>query len=409
MAFNRESPAIMFGRLSSAAARSHNTLIRNVTEIDITIGAGASSGTQAISVTTLENTFWIPGGSDVAAGGTNSRSGWQPRVSWTSSVFTAATADTSSGVARRVTGILVEFMPFVIEKWYMDTITIAANGGVQNTVSPPGTWDLTRTVPCWLGCTTTHAGQSTGQSLASVEITSAAPTLAAKRAANSVTESCTVGVLMVQFARGILQDESGKDGYVGQSRIIIPVNNDDWSEYHKTIPFDSGSLLYQLPISLGLNEILPVFSGWNQTGFQTGTPYATADALSGYAARGAALPSDTAEVSVHSVPFGARWIYLASCFDMRIASGSATENLIGGGLGLADLFGLYTNGIDSSLRDWSERVVWGWMGNSTDNTAANIDRFPARLGLDVNTDLVAARGASAATYVDVGVFYVMFH
>lgn len=406
----------MFGRMSSAAARSHNTLIRRITEIVITIGAGATSASQAVTIDNVDNVVFFFGGYRLGAGAINSRSGWQPRVDWNATTVIAYTEDTSSGVERIVAGVLVEFMPFVIEKSYKSSITISANGGLQNSETPAlGTWDLARTIPFWLGTTTTHAGQSTGISLAHIECTESTGKVVATRYTDSATVSCKTGYHLVQFSQGIINDDNGNAGVTIEGKFTIPTGDHAAADFLKTIPFDSGTLID----SIGTYKTdigIPVFGGWIQGGFQTETPYCLmlpfSPVSSGSAERGGTSAFDTSTAVGYFISFGHRWVLdvLTGADDLIVPTGSASSLYIGGGDGFADYCPTYADGIISSLRDWRERFVWSWMGNRTNNVAANIDYFPTTLTMDSNTDLVVTRGASNVFhYSQASLAFVYFH
>ena len=392
----------MFSRMSGAAARSHNTLIRRITQIEIEIGAGATSASQAVTIDDPNNCIFLMEGYRLPNGATNSRSGWQPRVDFNATHVTAYTTDTSAGTIRTVAGQLIEFMPFVIEKRVMGTISIPSNGGVTADASLGQDFNLDRSVVMWLGCTTTHTGQSTGHSLATVEFQTQNTVRATRY--SSAAFVCQVGYLAVQFSEGILRDFAGNAVPVLTTLIQIPKGDDDGYAESRTQPWNSGTIGYNLDIDL--DEAFMVFNGYRQGGFQAETPYAygyrSGDAE---AFRFSSSTFDDSFVMITALQFGYKWQVLHDLTTFNLAPGAATD--------VYDVtwLGNYADGIESSLRDYKERLTWQWLGFATDNAAANIDRFPTTLLLNGSDEIEARRGFATAVINTVETFthITLFH
>lgn len=362
----------------------HNTLIKSITEIDITIGAAATTASQSVSGTkAFRNCILLPLGMRIAAGATNNRKGWHTRLGYTVdgagliTHITATTGTTDSGAERYVRALLVEFMPWVLEvnNWTEYTL----NAGSDGVASSPGTLctDLGRAGLINLGVSVTgtiSSVQNIGSTCGSINFRTPFPAYDFLRGGTEGT--MVFSFQNFQFAKGVTKQ-------VGQllGRILTGTSNED------TVLLNADGSGGNF-VADENDPLLFLWGGWrHQGGFQDQHMLTYPSNVG----NDGELICTTERVGSSTldgfqnhivVQFNPKWVLQGSAqFSTIVMLGSDGEEGVGAFSGNA------------------AKTIYWFQGSATNNPAANIDRFLPSLDMPDSTEIVGSREVAASNIV----------
>lgn len=374
----------MFSQFAAAGQQMHNTLIKSITEIDITIGAAGTTASQAVSGSkAFRNCILLPLGMKIAAGATNDRRGWHARLGYTVdgdgyiTAITATTGTTDSGVERYVRALLVEFMPWVLEVNDWNEYTMPVSEASALVVTGDLCNDLGRSGLINLGVSvsgTISSTQNVSSTAGSIEFYPGTAYYYPRRGGSEGT--MVFSFQNIQFARGVVKQ-------VGQllGQILSGTSNED------TVLLNADGSGGNF-VANDNDPLLFLWGGWRHTGGFQDQHMLTYPSDAG---TNGELICTTERVGSSSqdgfqnhivVQFNPKWVLQGTAqLSTIVMLGSDGEE-----------------GVNAYSGDADKTIYW-FQGSTTDNPFSNIDRFLPSLDMPDSTQVVGSRTVAASNIV----------